>query len=247
MTARLGRAGRRARRRGRRRRRPDPLVRRALVGRRARRGGDAVGPHRPAPRARRLGGRDGAGDGRRAVVVGCGLGADAEHLAGGLAHHRVRHLARGGRRGARPLPGLAGRLPRGDLLDLRRRPAWAPSTWWSRSTRSRRCTRRCASARSPAYAGWWRPAARPLVVQIVRGDDEAVTAEPPWTLTGPRWRPSRGTGRRRVAGRGAAAGPGQPAAGGWCSPAGDEALQQRDEPLAADGRRAWASSWVGDP
>ena len=56
------------------------------------------------------------------------------------------------------------------------------------------------------------PGGTALVVQVVRRDDEPVTAEPPWTLTRAEMEAIAGDGvRARLARRGAPAGPGEPA------------------------------------
>jgi hypothetical protein len=52
-----------------------------------------------------------AGHERRAIVVGCGLGADAEYIAGRLQHRRLRHLRDSDPSRAATTSGVNRRLP----------------------------------------------------------------------------------------------------------------------------------------
>ena len=125
----------------------------------------------------------GDGTGTRAVVVGAGYGADAEHLAAlGWTTTAFDISAGGGRRGPRALPRQRGRLPR-------RRPARPARRPGRRLRPGRRdlhdpgAARLAARGRGrPAYARLVAPGGTLFVVQIVREDDEEVGAEPPWLL-----------------------------------------------------------------
>jgi SAM-dependent methyltransferase len=125
----------------------------------------------------------GAGDGRRAVVVGCGLGADSEHLArlgwrttafdispSAVAVVRERY------------PDSAVDYRQGDLLD----PAEDLRGVFDLVVEIYTIQALHPSLRRRAIAGvhaLMAPGATALVVQVVRRDDESLTAEPPWTLT----------------------------------------------------------------
>ena len=142
---------------------------------------DRTEPHRAL--AAWLGDTD--GEGRRAVVVGCGLGADAEHLAArgwattafdispaAVAAVRARHPDspvdyRVGNL-LDPSPDLVGAF---DLVaEIYTLQALHPSV---------------RPAAADGLRGLIAPGGRALVVQAIRRDDEPLTAEPPWTLTRP--------------------------------------------------------------
>ncbi|HRD60547.1 MAG TPA: class I SAM-dependent methyltransferase [Nocardioides sp.] len=125
----------------------------------------------------------GDGSGRRAVVVGCGLGADSEHLA-----------ARGWRTVAFDIspaavtavrdryPDSAVDYREGDLLDLATDLVGAFDLVVEIYT----LQALHPSLRDRASSGVRRllaPGGTALVVQVVRRDDEPVTEEPPWTLS----------------------------------------------------------------
>ncbi len=80
----------------------------------------------------------------------------------GLRHHRVRHQPGCGGSGARALPGQSRSTTGSPTCSTCPRTSWVPSTSSSRSTRSRRCTARCARVPYPAYAGWSRPGGDPV-------------------------------------------------------------------------------------
>ncbi len=227
---RVGRPGRRARRRrGRRRRaRPAGTTSSGRPPRAARSRCPGTTPTRTP--AGGLGRRH--GDGSRPDAPwssGCGLGADSEHLAShGWRDHGVRHLAGRGRRGRATATPTRRSTTARPTCSTSRTTCAAPSTWSSRSTRSRRCTPPCASARSPASHGLMAPGATALVVQVVRRDDEPVTDGA--ALDADPRRDGGGRGRRRrapVARRGAAAGPGQPALAALVVPPCADSLGRR--------------------
>ena len=126
---------------------------------------------------------DGAGDGRRAVVVGCGLGADSEHLA----RHGWRTTAFDISPAA--VAAVRDRYPdspvdyrEGDLLDLAEDLRGAFDLVVEIYT----LQALHPSLRSQAVAGvrgLLAERGRALVVQVIRRDDEQHTDEPPWTLT----------------------------------------------------------------
>ena len=125
----------------------------------------------------------GPGAGRSAVVVGCGLGADSEHLAAlgwrttafdispaAVAVVRERY------------PDSAVDYRVGDLLDLD--PTLAAGFDLVVEVYTLQALH--PSLREPAVAGVRALVAtggQALVVQMVRRDDEPRTEEPPWTLT----------------------------------------------------------------
>ncbi|MDX6373276.1 MAG: hypothetical protein QOD98_2264 [Nocardioidaceae bacterium] len=126
---------------------------------------------------------NGTGQGRRAVVVGCGLGADSEHLA----RHGWRTTAFDISPAA--VAAVRARYPdsevnyrEGDLLDL----ADDLSDAFDLVVEIYTLQALHPSLRERAVAGvhdLMAPGATALVVQVVRRDDQPVTAEPPWTLT----------------------------------------------------------------
>jgi SAM-dependent methyltransferase len=124
-----------------------------------------------------------AGEASRAVVVGCGLGADSEHLArlgwettafdispAAVAAVRERYPDSPVDYRTGDLLGLDPELARGfDLVvEIYTVQALHPSL------------REAAVA---GLHGLLAPGGSALVVQMVRRDDEPRTAEPPWTLT----------------------------------------------------------------
>jgi SAM-dependent methyltransferase len=125
----------------------------------------------------------GDGGGRRAAVVGCGLGADSEHLA--------RHGWRTTAFDISPAAVVAvrGRYPdspvdyrEGDLLDLADDLVGAFDLVVEIYT----LQALHPSLREAAVTGVRRllaPGGTALVIQVVRHDDEPRTEEPPWTLT----------------------------------------------------------------
>ena len=124
-----------------------PLVRGAVVGGRARRGRHAVGPQRAVPagaRPRGPCGRRRPAD--RAVVVGAGLGADAELLASRGYRTVAFDLAPSAVELARSrYPGTAVDYRVADLLDLPP-TSWVPSTSSSTSSPCRPSPAPCATA-----------------------------------------------------------------------------------------------------
>ena len=125
----------------------------------------------------------GEGRGRRAVVVGCGLGADSEHLA----RHGWRTTAFD--ISAAAVASVRDRYPdssvdyrEGDLLDLADDLVGAFDLVVEIYT----LQALHPSLRDRAVDGVRRllaPGGRALVVQVVRRDDQPRSAEPPWTLT----------------------------------------------------------------
>jgi SAM-dependent methyltransferase len=125
----------------------------------------------------------GGGNGRRAVVVGCGLGADSEHLA----RHGWRTTAFDISPAA--VTAVRDRYPdspvdyrQGDLLDLTEDLRGAFDLVVEIYT----LQALHPSLRDRAIAGvqgLMAPGATALVVQVVRPDDQPLTPEPPWTLT----------------------------------------------------------------
>lgn len=125
---------------------------------------------------------NGDGAGRTAVVVGCGLGADSEHLAAHgwrttafdispAAVATVRHR----------YPDSAVDYRVGDLLDL----DVVLAEGFDLVVEIYTLQALHPSLREAAVAGVRRlvaPGGQALLVQMVRRDDEPRTAEPPWTL-----------------------------------------------------------------
>ena len=101
------------------------------------------------------------GEGRRAVVVGCGLGADAEYLSRlGFATTGFDIAATAVRLARERHPGTLRRLPGRRPARPARASGAGPSTSSSRSSRSRRCpTRRAAAAIAGGRRAWSPPAA----------------------------------------------------------------------------------------
>jgi SAM-dependent methyltransferase len=125
----------------------------------------------------------GPGEGATAVVVGCGLGADSEHLAA----HGWRTVAFDISPAAVAVvrdryPDSAVDYREGDLLD----PTEDLVGAFDLVVEIYTLQALHPSLRDRAVAGVHRlmaPGGTALVVQVVRRDDEPVTAEPPWTLT----------------------------------------------------------------
>jgi SAM-dependent methyltransferase len=99
------------------------------------------------------------GQGRRAVVVGSGLGADAEYLARRGSATTGFDVAPTAVRLARERhPGTSVDYRVADLLDLPRSGS-RRSTWSWRSSPSGRCPTRHGQPRCAPYPGWSHPAA----------------------------------------------------------------------------------------
>jgi SAM-dependent methyltransferase len=125
----------------------------------------------------------GPGDGRSAVVVGCGLGGDSEHLARAGWSTTAFDIS--------PSAVAAGRdrdpdspvdYREGNLLD----PAPDLRAAFDLVVEIYTLQALHPSLRDQAVAGLhalMAPGGRALVIQIVRRDDQARTEEPPWTLT----------------------------------------------------------------
>lgn len=122
------------------------------------------------------------GTGRRAVVVGAGLGADAEHLAGlGFATTAfdIAPSAVGTARGRHPHSSVDYRVA--DLLDLPEDLVGSFDLVVEIFT----LQALHGSVRQRAVDGVRRlvaPGGSLFVVQVVRDDDEEVSVEPPWLL-----------------------------------------------------------------
>jgi SAM-dependent methyltransferase len=126
---------------------------------------------------------DGDGAGRRAVVVGCGLGADSEHLARQGWRTTAFDIS------PAAVTAVRGRYPdstvdyrEGDLLD----PADDLAGAFDLVVEIYTLQALHPSLREAAVAGVRRlvaPGGQALVVQMVRRDDEPRTDRPPWTLT----------------------------------------------------------------
>lgn len=125
----------------------------------------------------------GEGAGRRAVVVGCGLGADSEHLARHgwrTTAFDISPAAVAAVRDRYPDSGVDYR--EGDLLDLADDLVGAFDLVVEIYT----LQALHPSLREPAVDGVRRllaPGGTALVVQMVRRDDQPRTDQPPWTLT----------------------------------------------------------------
>ncbi len=127
--------------------------------------------------------RWGEGAGRRAVVVGCGLGADSELLARQGWRTTAFDISPSAVAAVRQrYPDSAVDYREGDLLDV------APdlSGVFDLVVEIYTLQALHPSLRDGATAGVRRllaPGGTALVVQVVRRDDQPVSAEPPWTLT----------------------------------------------------------------
>jgi SAM-dependent methyltransferase len=125
----------------------------------------------------------GPGNGRRAVVVGCGLGADSEFLAArgwATTAFDISPAAVAAVRARYPDSSVDYRI--GNLLDLADDLVGAFDTVVEIFT----LQALHPSLRNEAVAGVRRllaPGGTALVVQVVRRDEEPRSAEPPWTLT----------------------------------------------------------------
>ena len=135
------------------------------------------------------------------MVVGCGLGADSEHLA----RHGWRTTAFDISPAA--VAAVRDRYPdspvdyrQGDLLDLTGDSADLVGAF-DLVVEIYTLQALHPSLRDRAVAGvhgLMAPGATALVVQVVRRDDEAVHAEPPWTLTRAEMEAVAGDGVRLV-------------------------------------------------
>jgi SAM-dependent methyltransferase len=137
----------------------------------------------PHPLLAELVAAHGDGHGRRAVVVGCGLGADSEHLA---AHgwqttaFDISPAAVEAVRGRYPDTAVDYRV--GNLLEPEADLVGAFDLVVEIFT----LQALHPSLRDQAVSGLHgllAPGGSALVVQVVRRDDEPVSDEPPWTLT----------------------------------------------------------------
>jgi SAM-dependent methyltransferase len=124
----------------------------------------------------------GAASGRRAVVVGCGLGADSEHLAGRGWATTAFDISPAAVRAVRDrYPDSLVDYREGNLLDLSDDLVGAFDAVVEVFT----IQALHPSLRSQASAGvrsLLAPGGQALVVQVVRTDGEDYTPEPPWTL-----------------------------------------------------------------
>jgi SAM-dependent methyltransferase len=127
--------------------------------------------------------RWGAGAGRRAVVVGCGLGADSELLARHGWRTTAFDISPAAVAAVRQrYPDSAVDYREGDLLDVVDDLVGAFDLVVEIYT----LQALHPSLRDRAVAGVRRllaPGGTALVVQVVRRDDQPRSAEPPWTLT----------------------------------------------------------------
>lgn len=125
----------------------------------------------------------GKGEGRRAVVVGCGLGGDSEHLAREGWATTAFDISPAAADAVRErYPGTAVDYRVGNLLDLADDLVGAFDLVVEIYT----VQALHPSLREQAAAGvrsLVAPGGRALVVQAPRADDEPYTTEPPWTLT----------------------------------------------------------------
>ena len=123
------------------------------------------------------------GRGRSAVVVGCGLGADAEFLAQ-LGFRTVAFdISDTAVRIARDRhPDSAVDYRTADLLDLPRGLASERSIWWWRSTRCKHCRSRCGRPRLTAVGSLVAPGGTLLAIYSAREIGEPLPAGPPWPL-----------------------------------------------------------------
>ena len=123
------------------------------------------------------------GEGRRAVVIGCGLGGDSEHLARHGWRTTAFDISPAAVAAVRErYPDSAVDYREGDLLDLADDLVGAFDLVVEIYT----LQALHPSLRERAVAGVRRllaPGGRALVVQVVRRDDQPRTDHPPWTLT----------------------------------------------------------------
>jgi SAM-dependent methyltransferase len=130
--------------------------------------------------------KHGGGEGRRAVVIGCGLGADSEFLARhgwGTTAFDISPAAVVAVR--RRYPRSAVDYREGNLLDLTGDSADLVGAF-DLVVEIFTLQALHPSLRRPAVAGvrsLLAPGGTGLVVQVVRRDDQPRSAEPPWTLT----------------------------------------------------------------
>jgi len=130
--------------------------------------------------------RFGDGAGRRAVVVGCGLGADSEYLARHGWQTTAFDIS------AAAVDAVRQRYPdspvdyrEGNLLDLAGDSADLAGAF-DLVVEIYTLQALHPSLRDQAAAGvrgLLAPGGTALVVQVVRRDDQPLSAEPPWTLT----------------------------------------------------------------
>lgn len=123
----------------------------------------------------------GPGEGRRAVVVGCGLGGDSEHLASQGWETTAFDISPAAVDAVRDrYPGSAVTYRVGNLLEP------ADLGTYDLVVEIYTVQALHPSLRARAGAGvraLVAPGGRALVVQAPRADDEPYTPEPPWTLT----------------------------------------------------------------
>ncbi|SCL48851.1 Methyltransferase domain-containing protein [Micromonospora citrea] len=149
--------------------------------------GDAVVPwDREAPHGMLVGwaaARGLAGSGRRAVVVGCGYGRDAEHVAG-LGFATVAFDV-----SPTAVEGARRRHPR-SAVDYRVADLFDPPAGWRHgfdlvveSMTVQALPVELRGAATAAVASLVAPGGTLLVIAAGRGDDEAPPAGPPWPLS----------------------------------------------------------------
>jgi SAM-dependent methyltransferase len=126
---------------------------------------------------------DTSGEGRRAVVVGCGLGGDSEHLASLGWRTTAFDISPAAVAAVRErYPDSPVDYRQGNLLD----PAHDLVGAFDLVAEVYTLQALHPSLRLAARTGLRRllaPGGRALVVQAVRRDEEPLTTEPPWTLT----------------------------------------------------------------
>jgi SAM-dependent methyltransferase len=129
---------------------------------------------------------NGPGAGARAVVVGCGLGADSEHLARHGWRTTAFDISPAAVAAVRDrYPGSPVDYREGDLLDLSGASADLRGAF-DLVVEIYTLQALHPSLRDQAVAGvrgLLAPGGRALVVQVVRRDDQPRTEAPPWTLT----------------------------------------------------------------
>jgi len=126
------------------------------------------------------------GDGRRAVVVGCGLGADSEFLARNGWRTTAFDISPAAVAAVRErYPGSTVDYREGNLLDLTGGSADLVGAF-DLVVEIYTLQALHPSLRDQAVAGvrgLLAPGGTALVVQVVRRDDQPRSTEPPWTLT----------------------------------------------------------------
>ena len=119
----------------------------------------------------------------RALVVGCGLGDDAEELARrGCACHRVRRRAAGHRVVPPALSRYTSRLPRGGRVAAAARLAWSIRFRGRNLHACKSCRLNCAAAVIENIAGCIAPGGSLLIVARAR-DADGDRGAMPWPLT----------------------------------------------------------------